>query len=84
MKKHMVTDVDGQGGHTLVINWAVDVTETIYLPAGVGAFNVNHAFGESGGYTVSVRVTDEGGLEDVLNLTVRVAVPGYKLYLPLL
>ena len=77
------TDASLLDTHTVVIEWAPGVSETLNLPAGVSAFDFSYVYNAAGVYSVMVTVMDKDGGQQQQNFTVEVASAGKHLYLPL-
>ncbi len=66
--------------HTVTIEWAPGITESLDLAAGVYDFSFDHTFAAAGNYTVTVTITDlDGG---IVSRTFVVHVY-HKVYLPI-
>jgi hypothetical protein len=66
--------------HTVTIEWAPGVTETLNLGAGVTDFTLEHTYTHPGQFTVTITIADQDGAFN--NRTFLVTVDGYRLYLP--
>jgi hypothetical protein len=74
------TDPGWMDSHTVTIEWAPGVTETLELPAGVTDFVLQHTYARGGQYTVTVIVTDQDGAFD--SRTFMINVEAYQVFFP--
>lgn len=56
------TDVEAGDTHTVAVVWGDGASESVSLAPGVTSTSPTHTYADSGAYTVSVTVTDAGGL----------------------
>jgi PKD repeat protein len=56
------TDAEAADTHAVAIAWGDGVTQSVSLASGVTSTSPTHAYAETGTYTVTVNVTDGGGL----------------------
>jgi hypothetical protein len=74
------TDPGWMDSHTVVIEWAPGITETLNLAAGVTDFILQHTYTQTGQFMVTVTVTDQDGAFD--SRTFLITVEAYRLFLP--
>jgi PKD repeat protein len=76
-----LTDPGWLDTHTLTIEWAPGVTETLDLAAGVYEFQLSHVYTVLGDYTVTITAADpDGGLSSQV-FTIKVQL--FEVFLPL-
>lgn len=77
-----LTDPGWLDTHTLSIEWAPGISESLDLAAGVYEFQFSHVYTSLGDYTVTITASDpDGGLSSqVFNISVRLF---YEVFLPL-
>ncbi|MGZ3182409.1 MAG: OmpL47-type beta-barrel domain-containing protein [Telluria sp.] len=68
------TDADPTGSWTVDVDWGDGSAHASFPRSATGSLGtLNHTYGDSGTYTVTVKVTDQGGSVDSSSFTVNVA-----------
>ena len=69
--------------HTVTIEWAPGVTDTLNLASGEYAFAFEHIYAQSGIYMVTVTVIDDDGGTDSQEFSISIASDLSRIFLPL-
>jgi hypothetical protein len=76
------TDPGWLDTHTVIVEWAPGITETLELAADVSQFTMGQQYAQPGSYMVIVKLRDKDGGQSEQSLTVTVLPTNYMIYLP--